>query len=252
MVAWVDAGQPHEVQGVQSPHGNGGGIREAHVPGLLDDRRSRGHGHEFAIRAQSKPGRAEYLVAHLEVGHVPADARDLASEVGAENPATRPPYAERHAQWQPEPADREPEAAHLAVGLGGFGGAYPDEDLVVLGHRRAEVGEVQHLGWSVPRVGDGLHATTANPPYHRRRRRARESRRLTPSNRILDSDGLAGRRHRPGSPRQLSRSAFQGLGTSRGSDPGGCRRASRRARNHVGGSEQARLTGIPRPSLGAC
>ena len=168
VVAWVDAGQPHEVQGVQSPHGDGGGIREAHVPGLLDDRRSRGHGHEFAIRAQSKPGRAEYLVAHLEVGHVPAHARDLASEVGAENPATRPSYAERQAQWQPEPADREPEAAHLAVGLRGFGGAYPDEDLVVLGHRRAEVGEVQHLGWSVPCVGDGLHAVGVGPAGRRK------------------------------------------------------------------------------------
>jgi len=118
-----------------------------------------GLGNLHRMRADAATGAIDqHRLADGESGDVLAERGDLTGEVAAEDSLPGSPHAECQPQRQPEPLDRVPEAAHLAVGLGGLGGRKPDQDFIVARYGLRELLELKDLGRPTTGVGDGLHA----------------------------------------------------------------------------------------------
>jgi hypothetical protein len=98
----------------------------------------------------------EHLVADPEPGHGCADGFDLAGQLDAERPPSRPA----------EPGEEAPEdrrsRPRVPIGLGDRAGADRDQDLVVLGHGPLDLFDSEDLRRPVAILDYGFHALT---PY---------------------------------------------------------------------------------------
>lgn len=156
-VRWPDPSQSHEMQCIEAAQGYRCGFSECHVEWLGHDAVGHGQRDVLPIRPEPQACRRKNGVTCLVPADVLSERLDDTREVATENLTPRLSHPECEPQWQPEPFDGEPEAAHLAVGFRRLRRDDPNQDFTFLRYGLGNVPDLQNVRRSVFRVGDRLH-----------------------------------------------------------------------------------------------